>query len=125
MIINIYSHLGYNLKITDMQAAVGLAQLNHLQDFIDSRKKNFSLLKKGLSGLENKIMLPEATRNSDPSWFGFSNYSLSTKLKRKFFNDYFMNDKKIGTRLISEEYLTKFNELSKNLKFKISGQRNK
>ena len=80
----IYSHLGYNLKITDMQAAVGLAQLNHLQDFIDSRKKNFSLLKKGLSGLENKIMLPEATKNSDPSWFGFPITLYQQNLRENF-----------------------------------------
>jgi len=115
----IYSHLGYNLKITDMQAAVGLAQLNHLQDFIDSRKKNFSLLKKGLSGLENKIMLPEATKNSDPSWFGFPITLYQQNLRENFLN--FLNDKKIGTRLIFAGNLTK-QPYMKNLKFKISGE---
>ena len=67
----IYSHLGYNLKITDMQAALGLAQLKKLPGFIQRRKRNFSLLSEGLSNLQNKIYLPEATENSDPSWFGF------------------------------------------------------
>ena len=115
----IYSHLGYNLKITDMQAAVGLAQLNHLQDFIDSRKKNFSLLKKGLSGLENKIMLPEPTKNSDPSWFGFPITLYQQNLRENFLN--FLNDKNIGTRLIFAGNLTK-QPYMKNLKFKISGE---
>ena len=67
----IYSHFGYNLKITDMQAALGLAQLKKLPDFIDTRKKNFEKLKMGLSHLQNKIILPEPTPGSNPSWFGF------------------------------------------------------
>ena len=67
----IYSHFGYNLKITDMQAALGLAQLKKLPDFINTRKKNFEKLKMGLSHLQNKIILPEPTPGSNPSWFGF------------------------------------------------------
>ena len=67
----IYSHFGYNLKITDMQAALGLAQLKKLPDFINTRKKNFEKLKMGLSHLQNKIILPEPTTGSNPSWFGF------------------------------------------------------
>jgi CDP-6-deoxy-D-xylo-4-hexulose-3-dehydrase len=67
----IYSRLGYNLKITDMQAALGLAQLDKLPDFVATRKRNFNLLKKGLAKFENKLILPEATPGSDPSWFGF------------------------------------------------------
>ncbi|PWC98079.1 lipopolysaccharide biosynthesis protein RfbH [Azospirillum sp. TSO5] len=66
-----YSHLGYNLKITDMQAAVGLAQMDRLEDFIAARKRNFALLKEGLAPLADRLILPEATPNSDPSWFGF------------------------------------------------------
>jgi len=66
-----YSNLGYNLKITDMQAAVGLAQLKHLPEFIKKRKENFNYLKKGLSDLDEHMVLPEATKNSQPSWFGF------------------------------------------------------
>lgn len=67
----VYSHFGYNLKVTDMQAAIGCAQLEKLPGFIESRKKNWKLLSEGLSCLEDKLILPEATINSDPSWFGF------------------------------------------------------
>jgi len=67
----IYSHIGYNLKATDMQAAVGVAQLRKLLDFIQSRRRNFAILKARLHELEEFFVLPEATPNSDPSWFGF------------------------------------------------------
>jgi CDP-6-deoxy-D-xylo-4-hexulose-3-dehydrase len=67
----IYSHLGYNLKMTDMQAAVGLAQLDRLPGFIKARKANFRYLRKGLSDLKGHFILPKATPRSDPSWFGF------------------------------------------------------
>ena len=67
----VYSHFGYNLKVTDMQAAIGCAQLEKLPAFIDARKKNFKMLYDGLKDLENRFILPEATPNSDPSWFGF------------------------------------------------------
>jgi CDP-6-deoxy-D-xylo-4-hexulose-3-dehydrase len=66
-----YGHAGYNLKITDMQAAVGLAQLDHLQDFIAARRRNFALLTEHLRPFEDVLILPEATPDSDPSWFGF------------------------------------------------------
>jgi len=66
-----YSHIGYNLKVTDMQAAVGLAQLKKLNGFIDARKRNFTLLSERLSKLSEFFILPEATPGSDPSWFGF------------------------------------------------------
>jgi len=67
----IYSHFGYNLKITDMQAAIGCAQLKKLPVFIETRKKNWKLLRNGLSDLSDSFILPEATLYSDPSWFGF------------------------------------------------------
>jgi len=67
----IYSHFGYNLKATDMQAAIGCAQLEKLPGFIEARKRNWGMLRDGLSGLQDKFILPEATPNSDPSWFGF------------------------------------------------------
>lgn len=67
----VYSHFGYNLKVTDMQAAVGCAQLKKLPSFIAARKKNWQLLRNALNGLEDRFILPEATENSDPSWFGF------------------------------------------------------
>lgn len=67
----IYSHIGYNLKATDMQAAIGMAQLKKLPQFIDRRKRNFAFLKEALHPLEPLLILPEATPGSDPSWFGF------------------------------------------------------
>ena len=67
----VYSHFGYNLKITDMQAAVGCAQIKKLPMFGKRRRENFNKLKEGLKEIEDKMILPEATPNSDPSWFGF------------------------------------------------------
>lgn len=66
-----YSHFGYNLKATDMQAAIGCAQLNKLQGFVKKRKDNFNELYDGLKELQHLLWLPEATTNSEPSWFGF------------------------------------------------------
>ncbi len=67
----IYSHIGYNLKLTDMQAAVGVAQLGKLPGFIEQRKANYQALREGFADLEEFFILPEATPRSDPSWFGF------------------------------------------------------
>ena len=67
----VYSHFGYNLKATDMQAAIGCVQLEKLPAFTEARKKNFSFLYDRLRHLEDKLVLPRATENSDPSWFGF------------------------------------------------------
>jgi CDP-6-deoxy-D-xylo-4-hexulose-3-dehydrase len=67
----VYSHFGYNLKVTDMQAAIGCAQLEKLPGFIEARKKNWNLLRMGLSDLSDCFILPEPAPGSDPSWFGF------------------------------------------------------
>jgi len=67
----VYSHFGYNLKATDMQAAVGCAQIVKFPTFVEKRKDNFARLKEALLGLEDKIILPVAAENADPSWFGF------------------------------------------------------
>ena len=67
----VYSHFGYNLKATDMQAAVGCAQIVKFPGFVEKRKHNFNRLKKALEGVEDKIILPVPCENSDPSWFGF------------------------------------------------------
>jgi CDP-6-deoxy-D-xylo-4-hexulose-3-dehydrase len=96
-----YSHLGYNLKITDMQAAIGLAQLERLDDFVAARRRNWQYLREGLSHLEDIFLLPVATENSEPSWFGFC---MTLRPEAPFDREHmvqFMNDeKKIGTRLL-------------------------
>jgi CDP-6-deoxy-D-xylo-4-hexulose-3-dehydrase len=96
----IYSHVGYNLKITDMQASVGVAQLAKLDHFIASRKRNFSRLRAGLEDLQSVFVLPEATANSDPSWFGFA---ITVRREAPFSRDQlvqFLERQKIGTRLV-------------------------
>lgn len=96
----IYSHIGYNLKLTDMQAAVGVAQLDKLDDFTQARRDNFGLLHDGLQDLQEHLILPEATEHSDPSWFGFP---LALREESPVTRDHilrFMNDRKIATRLL-------------------------
>jgi CDP-6-deoxy-D-xylo-4-hexulose-3-dehydrase len=96
----IYSDIGYNLKLTDMQAAVGLAQLDKLDSFTAARRANFRRLREGLSDLQELLILPEATANSDPSWFGFP---VALREDCPVDRDRvlrFMNDRKIATRLL-------------------------
>lgn len=96
----VYSHLGYNLKVTDMQAAIGLSQLKKLPEFIRKRKENFKILYEGLRDLENYFILPKATENSEPSWFGFI---LTIKENAPFNRNELINyleKNKIGTRLL-------------------------
>ena len=95
-----YSHIGYNLKLTDMQAAVGVAQLEKLDSFIEARRRNFALLHAGLQDLQEHLLLPQATAHSDPSWFGFP---LALREESPISRDHilkFMNDRKIATRLL-------------------------
>ena len=95
-----YSHLGYNLKITDMQAACGVAQLKKVNGFIEKRKYNFIKLKEKLQKFDKYFILPKSQENSDPSWFGFL---ISVKEDAPFTrNDIvkYLNDYKIGTRLL-------------------------
>jgi CDP-6-deoxy-D-xylo-4-hexulose-3-dehydrase len=95
-----YSHVGYNLKITDMQAACGLAQLDKLDGFIARRKANFSYLKEQLRDLEDVLILPEATPGSGPSWFGFP-ITLRPEIGRSRVDLLrHLDDQKIGTRLL-------------------------
>lgn len=68
----VYSHVGYNLKVTDMQAAIGCAQLAKLDAFVEARRRNFDRLKQALSKYAGRLVLPEATPHSEPSWFGFA-----------------------------------------------------
>lgn len=67
----VYSHFGYNLKATDMQAAIGCAQIKKLPGFAEKRRENFARLRDGLDGTEDRLILPEACKGSNPSWFGF------------------------------------------------------
>jgi CDP-6-deoxy-D-xylo-4-hexulose-3-dehydrase len=102
-----YSHLGYNLKITDMQAACALAQMDRLEGFIATRRANFAYLHDRLQSCAEFLYLPEATPNSDPSWFGFLlTLKESTGVKRNDLIDY-LEQNKIGTRLLFAGNLTK------------------
>jgi CDP-4-dehydro-6-deoxyglucose reductase, E1 len=95
----IYSHIGYNLKATDMQAAIGLSQLGKIDRFVDARKKNFEYLSKQLAGVEG-LILPRATEKSDPSWFGFPiTLDPAHPVDRNGLMR-FLDERKIGTRLI-------------------------
>ena len=101
-----YSHLGYNLKITDMQAACGLAQLEKAPVFIQARKDNFAYLKKRLRDCEEFINLPEITEHSDPSWFGFPiTLKEGCPVTRLDLLTY-LDQNKIGTRLLFAGNLT-------------------
>ena len=102
-----YSHLGYNLKITDMQAAVGLAQLDRLEGFIESRRQNFRHLRARLEPLSDRLLLPEATPNSDPSWFGFPITVLPAAAQSREQLTAFLEKHKIGTRLLFAGNLTR------------------
>ena len=96
----IFSHIGYNLKMTDMQAAVGVAQLAKLPQFIEARKRNWQLLYDGLVPLEEFFVLPVATTDSDPSWFGFP---ITVRSDAPFSRSELiahLTDRKIATRLL-------------------------
>ncbi len=102
-----YSHLGYNLKITDMQAACALAQMDRLPEFIEARKHNFAFLKDRLKSCEQFLILPEATADSEPSWFGFpitlreaANVDRIELLK-------YLDQYNVGTRLLFAGNLTR------------------
>ena len=102
-----YSHLGYNLKITDMQAACGLAQLEKAASFIQARKDNFAFLKQRLKDCEEFIQLPEPTEHSDPSWFGFPiTLKENCPVTRLDLLTY-LDQNKVGTRLLFAGNLTR------------------
>ncbi len=116
-----YSHLGYNLKITDMQAACALAQLDRVDEFIAARRSNFAYLKDRLKNCEQFLHLPEATPNSDPSWFGFPVILKDTAgaLRVDLIN--YLDQNKIGTRLLFAGNLTRQPYMI-GRNFRISGQ---
>ena len=112
----VYSHFGYNLKVTDMQAAIGCAQLEKLPGFIGARKQNWRLLRDGLADLGDRFILPEPTPDADPSWFGFL---LTVREEAGFTRDEIVNhleSKGIQTRMLFAGNLIKhpcFDEMRK------------
>ena len=116
-----YSHLGYNLKITDMQAACALAQLEKAPAFIQARKDNFQFLKERLKSCEEFLQLPEATPDSDPSWFGFPiTIKEGSPVSRLDLTTY-LDQNKIGTRLLFAGNLTR-QPYMVNAKYRVSGE---
>ena len=102
----VYSHLGYNLKVTDLQAAVGVEQLKKFPTFIEKRKANWKYLREALADLEDKLVLPEATENSEPSWFGFLiSVKPESGLKRNDVTKY-IEEHNVQTRLLFSGNLT-------------------
>jgi len=116
-----YSHLGYNLKISDMQAACALAQMDRVDEFIAKRRANFTYLKSRLQSCAEFLHLPEATPNSEPSWFGFPLIVKETAgVKRADLID-FLEENKIGTRLLFAGNLTKQPYMA-GRNFRVSGE---
>lgn len=116
----VYAHLGYNLKITDMQAACGLAQLERAQEFIDTRKQNYVILKERLSSLSDTLEVAEATPNSDPSWFGFPVTLKEDAGVRRVDLLKFLDQNKIGTRLLFAGNLTR-QPYFQNVEYRVVG----
>jgi len=117
----IYSHIGYNLKLTDMQAAVGAAQLKKLPGFIEVRKRNWQLLHKGLKPFEEFLILPWPTPGSDPSWFGFL---ITVRCETPFTrNDLvrYLESRKIATRLLFGGNLTR-QPAYQDVPYRVAGQ---
>lgn len=116
----IYSHIGYNLKVTDMQAAIGVEQMKKLPEFIQKRKENFNVLYLGLKKYENSLILPHATPNSDPSWFGFP---IIVREDAPFSRDdivRYLEDYKIATRMLFGGNLLKQPAYS-DMNYRVSG----
>ena len=118
----IYTHCGYNLKITDMQAACGVAQIEKLEKFIKARNENFDYLNSKFKLMEDKFILPEATSNSVPSWFGYLLTIRDNKINRNDLVKY-LNTKNIGTRLLFSGNLTK-QPYMKDKVFRVEGELN-
>ena len=117
-----YSHIGYNLKATDMQAALGVSQFSKLDYFVEKRKQNFAYLRERLDGVEG-IRIAKATPNSDPSWFGFPiTLDPGHPVNREDLLKY-LNSRQIGTRLIFAGNITK-QPAYKNVPFRVVGNLN-
>ncbi|MCL0037607.1 lipopolysaccharide biosynthesis protein RfbH [Thermodesulfovibrionales bacterium] len=115
----IYSHFGYNLRVTDMQAAIGVAQLEKLPSFIEARKRNWKMLREGLDDLSDMFILPSPSQNSNPNWFGFI---LTVRENAGFLRDEivkYLEDNKIQTRMLFAGNLIRhpcFDEMRKSRK---------
>ena len=116
-----YSHLGYNLKITDMQAACALAQMDRVEEFIAKRRANFAYLKNRLASVDQFFHLPEATPNSEPSWFGFPLVLKKAAGVKRTDLINFLEQNKIGTRLLFAGNLTK-QPYMQGRNFRVSGE---
>jgi CDP-6-deoxy-D-xylo-4-hexulose-3-dehydrase len=116
-----YSHLGYNLKISDMQAACALAQMDRLEDFIAARKANFKYLKDRLANCAQFLHLPEATPDSEPSWFGFPLVLREDAGVKRAELINFLDQSKIATRLLFAGNLTRQPYMI-GRNFRVSGQ---
>ncbi|MCL1904097.1 MAG: DegT/DnrJ/EryC1/StrS family aminotransferase, partial [Oscillospiraceae bacterium] len=118
----VYSHFGYNLKATDMQAAIGVAQLKKLPEFIEKRKRNWNILREGLSCVSDGIILPEKQPDSDPSWFGF--FMTCKKSRDKIVR--YIEDNGVQTRMLFAGNLIKhpcFDQMrSSGTGYRISGE---
>jgi len=114
-----YSHLGYNLKITDIQAACGLAQLEKALQFISARKENFFYLENSLKNCSDFLQLPQPTPNSDPSWFGFAITLKENAPVNRLDLLTYLDQKKVGTRLLFGGNLTR-QPYMKDKNFRIS-----
>ena len=116
----IYSHIGYNLKLTDMQAAIGVAQLKKLPKFIEIRKRNFNYLYRNIRRYEKYFILPKATAGSEPSWFGFPLLVRETSPFNRADIVNYLENKKISTRMLFGGNLTK-QPAYRNTKYRIFG----
>lgn len=112
-----YSHLGFNLKATDMQASIGLGQLQKADEFVEKRRRNYALLYERMKSLEEWFILPEPTPNSDPSWFGFLLTLRDPNINRTDLTQH-LESKQIGTRLLFGGNLTR-QPAYKDVKFRI------
>ena len=115
-----YSHIGYNLKATEMQAALGVSQIRKIDDFVEARKKNFEILYRNLAS-NSHLELPVATKESEPAWFGFPIFVKETSKVSRLELIRHLNQKKIGTRLMFGGNLSK-QPAYVNSKIKISGE---
>lgn len=120
----VYSHFGYNLKVTDMQAAIGCEQLKKFPSFIEKRKQNWARLREALKPVEDKLILPEPAENSEPSWFGFliSVRPESGLIRNKITK--YIEDHNVQTRLLFSGNLIKhpcFNQIRGTDKYRVAG----